>query len=256
MILALAATATSRVTLGTCVMQLPLRQAPVVAKQAATLQSLTRGRFVLGVGAGSHEGEFQQAAVDFHRRGQFLDAGIAELRRSWATGEDAAHATDGPASYRQLPEPPPVPVWVGGSSEAALRRAASLADGWMPLFLSSDAYQHALERLDKEVQRSGRPEEAVTPAMTLFVSVDDDPHVAMDRGTRWMSSMYAIPAKAFDRHLVAGNAAHVARVVTAFRQAGARHVCLYVTDDDPLPQFERIMTALSTVGTGGAPTEP
>ncbi len=251
MVLAMGATATSRATLGTCVMQLPLRQAPAVAKQAATLQSLTGGRFVLGVGVGSHEGEYQQASIDFHRRGQLLDAGIAELRRSWATGEDAAQRMDGSAGYCQLPEPPPVPVWVGGSSEAALRRAANWADGWMPLFLSSETYQQALERLDKEVQRAGRAEGSVTPAMTLFVSIDDEPDIAVDRGTRWMSSLYAIPAKAFERHLVAGNAMEVAKVVTAFRQAGAHHVSLYVTDDNPLPQFEHLMTALRTVGANG-----
>jgi alkanesulfonate monooxygenase SsuD/methylene tetrahydromethanopterin reductase-like flavin-dependent oxidoreductase (luciferase family) len=244
MVLAMAATATSHAALGTCVMQLPLRHAPVVAKQAATLQSLTGGRFVLGVGVGSHEGEYQQAAIDYRRRGQLLDAAITELRRSWATGGKPGDH-DHPPTYRQLPEPPPVPVWVGGSSEAALRRAAALADGWMPLFLTPDTYQQALERLEKEVQRAGRPEGAVTPAMTLFVSVDDDPALARTRGTRWMSSLYAIPAKAFDRHLVAGSPAEVAAVVTAFRRAGAQHVSLYVTDDDPLPQFELLASAVS-----------
>ena len=84
--LAIAATATDTATLGTCVIQLPLRQAPVVAKQAASLQTLTRGRFVLGVGVGSHAGEYEQAGLDYHARGRQLDAGIAELRRSWASG--------------------------------------------------------------------------------------------------------------------------------------------------------------------------
>ena len=86
MALAIAATATDTATLGTCVIQLPLRQAPVVAKQAASLQTLTRGRFVLGVGVGSHAGEYEQAGLDYHTRGRQLDAGIAELRRSWASG--------------------------------------------------------------------------------------------------------------------------------------------------------------------------
>lgn len=251
-VLAMAATATSRAALGTCVMQLPLRQAPAVAKQAATLQSLTRGRFVLGVGVGSHPGEYEQSAVDFRRRGRLLDAGIAELRRSWATARASDPEQPGSSTYRQLPEPPTVPVWVGGSSEAALRRAAGLADGWLPLFLSPDAYQQAVERLAKEVQKAGRPDGSVVPAMTLFISVDDDPTVARQRGTGWMSSLYAIPAKAFERHLVAGDAAKVAAVISAFRQAGARHVSLYVTDDNPLPQFERLMNALAAASTAAA----
>jgi alkanesulfonate monooxygenase SsuD/methylene tetrahydromethanopterin reductase-like flavin-dependent oxidoreductase (luciferase family) len=245
--LAVAATATDRATLGTCVMQLPLRQAPAVAKQAATIQSLTLGRFVLGVGVGSHEGEYQQSGVDFHRRGQLLDAGISELRRCWESGRGNSRCdTDavGPARYGQLPEPLPVPVWVGGSSETALRRAAGLADGWMPLFLSPAAYERAIERLIKEADRAGRPAGAVTPSMVLFVSVDDDPIRSRQRGTRWMSSMYGIPPKAFDRHLISGSPDEVAGVVAAFSEAGAHHVVVYVTEDNPLDQFERLMAAL------------
>jgi hypothetical protein len=78
----------------------------------------------------------------------------------------------------------------------------------------------------------------------LFVSIDDDPNRSRQRGTRWMSSLYGIPPKAFDRHLVAGTADEVAGVVAAFRDAGARHLVVYVTDDRPLHQFERLMTAL------------
>lgn len=249
--LSIAATATERAILGTCVVQLPLRQAAVVAKQAASLQTLTRGRIILGVGVGSHPGEYEQAGIDYHTRGRQLDAGIAELHRSWASGGGVTTGDiddDGPDRYRQLPEPSPVPVWVGGSSEAALRRAATLADGWMPLFLGTTEYGAALERLAKEVDRAGRIAGAVTPSMVLFVSVDDDPDLGLRRGTGWMSSLYGIPPKAFERHLISGTAAEVAGVVSTYRDAGAEHVVVYVTDDEPLDQFERLMTALAAAG--------
>ena len=250
-VLSIAATATDRALLGTCVVQLPLRQAPVVAKQAASLQILTRGRVVLGVGVGSHVGEYEQAGAAFHTRGSELDAGIKELRRSWHSGAGVTAGdleAGGPARYRQLPAPPPVPVWVGGSSEAALRRAATLADGWMPLFLSAAEYGAALERLAKEVDRAGRGTGEVTPSIVLFVSIDDDAGVGRRRGTGWMSSLYGIPARAFDGHLVAGTAAEVADVVTSYRDAGAEHVAVYITADEPLEQFERLTTALSAAG--------
>ena len=252
-VLAVAATATERAVLGSCGVQLPVRQASVVAKQAATLQTLTRGRVVLGVGVGSHPGEYEQAEVDFHARGRLLDDGILELRRAWASGAGVRSGETGEGAatserYRQLPEPPPVPVWVGGSSEAALRRAATLADGWMPLFLSHTEYEGAVERLAKEVDRAGRPAEAVTPSIVLFVSVDDDPGRGQARGTQWMSSLYGIPAKAFERHLVSGTAAEVAQAVAAFRRAGAGHVAVYVTADQPLEQFERLAAALGATG--------
>jgi len=249
--LTVAATATTRVTLGSCVIQLPLRQAPAVAKQAASLQALSGGRLILGVGVGSHPGEYELSGVDYHTRGRLLDAGIAELRRSWATGLGPPRGdtgAGGAARYRQLPAPPPVPIWAGGSSEAALRRAATLADGWMPLFLTPTEYRDAVERLTKEVDRAGRPPGSVLPSMVLFISVDDDPGAARLRGTDWMASLYGIPARAFDRHLVHGTAAEVAGVVASFRHAGAEHVAVYVTADRPMDQFGRLMEALPAAG--------
>ena len=254
LVLTVAATATEHVALGTCVVQLPLRRAVAVAKQAATLQTLSRGRLILGLGVGSHPGEYEQVGAAYQRRGHDLDTGIGELRRAWATGAGVTRGdtttTSVPTAlrYRQLPAPPPVPVWVGGSSEAALRRAARLADGWMPLFLGVADYGDAVERLGKEADAAGRPAGAVTPAMVLFVSLDDDCARGADRGTRWMGSLYGLPPKAFERHLVAGSPDEVATRVAEYRAAGAEHVAVYVTDDQPLDQFERLMTALPAAG--------
>jgi alkanesulfonate monooxygenase SsuD/methylene tetrahydromethanopterin reductase-like flavin-dependent oxidoreductase (luciferase family) len=251
--LTVAATATRRAMLGTCVVQLPLRQAPAVAKQAASLQTLTQGRMVLGVGVGSHAGEYEVSGIDYATRGRQLDEGIAQVRRAWASGagKGGADIAGGDIAganrdrYRQLPAPPPVPLWVGGSSEVALRRAASSADGWIPMLLTPEEYTAALARLAKEIDRAGRPDDAVTRSVVLFASIDDDTDQGLSRGTEWMSSLYGIPAKAFRRHLVVGSAESVARTVTDYQAAGAEHVALYITDDQPIPQVGRLMAALS-----------
>jgi len=251
-VLTVAATVTSRAALGSCVIQLPLRRAVAVAKQAATLQTLSRGRLILGVGVGSHPGEYEQVGAAYHRRGHDLDTAIGELHRAWGSGKGVDRgdttSTDATERYRQLPASEPVPVWVGGSSEAALRRAAHLADGWMPLFLSVDQYADAVERLGKEADAVGRPAGAVTPSMVLFVSLDDDRDRGTAKGTAWMGSLYGLPPKAFDRHLVAGTPAEVAARVAEYRAAGAEHVAVYVTDDQPIDQFERLMEALPAAG--------
>ncbi len=246
--LTVAATATRRVVLGTCVVQLPLRQPPAVAKQAASLQSLTQGRLVLGVGVGSHAGEYEVSGIDYATRGRQLDEGIIQVRRAWESGagETGGDVAGGNGDrYRQLPAPPAIPIWVGGSSEVALRRAASSADGWIPMLLAPEEYRAALDRLAKELERAGRPDDAVTRSVVLFASIDDDSAEGLRRGTAWMSSLYGIPAKAFRRHLVVGSADSVARTVTDYRSAGAEHVVLYITDDRPLPQVDRLMAALS-----------
>ncbi len=255
--LTVAAGATEHASLGTCILQLPLRRPAAVAKQVATLQVLSRGRFVLGVGVGSHPHEYDRAGIDYASRGHALDAGIAEVRRCWSSAGETSTTGDalasagghgGRPSYLQLPEPPAVPVWIGGSSDRARKRAARLGDGWMPLFVDPDRYRDDLDQLAKEVAEAGRDPGAVTSAMVLFVSVDDDPVVALRRGSRWMSSMYALPAKAFERHLVSGTPAEVADMIATYRAYGAEHVVLYVTDDRPLPQFSRVIAALSATG--------
>ena len=226
--LGVAATATRSAAIGTCVLQLPLRHAPTVAKEAAALAHLSGGRLVLGVGVGTHAGEYAAAGVEFNARGRRLDEGIDALRRAWSV-------TPGDR-YPQLPAVDPIPVWVGGSSEAALRRAARRGDGWIPLFVPPGEYAAALGRLDKEAERAGRDPGTVTRATVAFVSVGGPG--AAERGLSWMASLYGLPARSFERHLVAGTARTCARALARFAESGAHHVAVFVTSDDPLVQFE------------------
>ena len=239
--LTLAAAATSEVAIGTGVLQLPMRSPAVVAKTAASLQQVSGGRFVLGVGVGVHAGEYEAAGARFGGRGRALDAGIDRVRDLWArNGGD----------YPMLPQPSPVPVWVGGSSAAARRRPAVRGDGWMPMFLPPDELRSQYELLAKELATVGRPAGAVTRALLVFVSCDErGEDAARERGLRWLSSLYGLPPRAFERHLLAGSAVECARKVSAFREAGAEHVCMFVTDDHPLEQF----AAVGGLVTEGAP---
>lgn len=226
--LGVAAAATSHAAIGTCILQLPLRHATSVAKEAAALAHLSGGRLVLGVGVGTHPGEYAAAGVAFSARGRLLDDGIDTLHRAWAQSAGAR--------YAQLPAPGPIPVWVGGSSEAALRRAARRGDGWIPLFVPPDEYRAALGRLDKEAERAGRDPGAVARATVVFVSVGSAG--AGERGLAWMSSLYGLPARSFERHLVTGNVRTCASALARFAEAGAQHIAVFVTTDDPLVQFE------------------
>ncbi len=231
-----AATATERAAIGSCVLQLPLRQPAVVAKQAASLQGLSGGRFVLGVGIGTHRGEYEAAGVSFEGRGRRLDSGISALRDAWSSA-------DGNDRYRQLPAVDPVPIWVGGSSEAALRRAARVGDGWIPLFVPADEYAVRVERLQKEAERTGRDPAEICRAIVVFVAMGES-H-ARDRALEWMSSLYSLDAGAFRRHLIFGNATEAARSVSDFYEAGADHVAIFVASDEPIAQFEDLTAELA-----------
>lgn len=229
---------TTRALVGTCVLQLPLRTPAAVAKQATALQLLSGGRMVLGVGAGSHRHEYELAGRDFATRGHRLDEGIAALRRAWASA--ASPGRD--AVYRQEPAGPAVPVWVGGSSAAARRRAARLGDGWIPLFVTPGELAAGVARLGEEAASAGR--HAPSAAVVLPVAVGDDSGVHA-RGCAWLADLYGIPARSFARHLVSGPASACAERVGAYLDAGADHVAVLVAADRPLDHFAPLAEALS-----------
>ena len=234
--LAVAAATTTRPLLGTCVLQLPLRPSSVVAKQATALQHLSDGRFVLGMGVGIHEHEYVRAGVDYRRRGQLMDEGVAGLRRAWA-GPD-----EGGADYVQEPASAPVPLWFGGASPAARRRAAAVGDGWVPLFLAPDEYGTALAALRRETAEAGRDPEAVQAGVVVFACVGDDDQAPV-RGAQWLSELYRLPPKAFHRHLVAGSPESCATALGRYADAGARHILVMVAGSPAVEHFGQLREA-------------
>jgi alkanesulfonate monooxygenase SsuD/methylene tetrahydromethanopterin reductase-like flavin-dependent oxidoreductase (luciferase family) len=236
--LAVAAASTSGPTLGTCVLQLPLRRPAAVAKQATALQILSGGRFVLGLGIGIHQGEYDRAGVDFGHRGRLMDLGIAELRRAWDPDPTP------PSDYVQEPVSARVPIYVGGSSVAARRRAAAVGDGWIPLFLTPDEYRVALAELRRETAEAGRDPDAVEPAVVVFARVGDDVD-AHELGARWLSNLYRLPPKAFRRHLVSGPADACASALTRFADAGARRIVVMVAGSPALDHFAPLHRAFT-----------
>jgi probable F420-dependent oxidoreductase len=128
-----AAASTKRVRLGTSVLVLPLRHPLPLAKELATLQNLSGGRLILGAGVGWLEAEFAALGVPFSERGRRMDEGIAMMRAVWAQDPVTFDGKWIPAvieNMRAQPQPvAPIPIWIGGSSDAAIKRALRL-DGW------------------------------------------------------------------------------------------------------------------------------
>jgi probable F420-dependent oxidoreductase len=128
-----AAAVTRRVGLGTSVLVLPMRHPLPLAKELATLQNLSGGRFILGAGVGWMEAEFDALGVPFRERGRRMDEGILMMRAVWNDEPVSFAAKTIPAvidDMRMLPKPEkPIPIWIGGTSQPALARAARL-DGW------------------------------------------------------------------------------------------------------------------------------
>jgi alkanesulfonate monooxygenase SsuD/methylene tetrahydromethanopterin reductase-like flavin-dependent oxidoreductase (luciferase family) len=118
---------TTRVRLGTTVLVLPYRHPLLVARMAGNLNELSGGRLVLGVGAGGARQEFDALGVPFGQRGQLTDECLGVLREAWGTQGS-------------------IPIWVGGNSEAAIRRTVKSGDAWHPLRVTLPFLRDAMAR--------------------------------------------------------------------------------------------------------------
>ncbi len=155
--MAYAAAVTKEIKLASGIIILPQRHPFYIAKEAATLDQLSGGRHILGVGVGWLEEEFKALGVPFERRGKITDESIEAVRSLWSTGT-SKHSGD----YYSWPEvesnPKPVngrvPIVIGGHTKASARRAARLGDGFFPA--RGDKLEECLVELKAECERIGR----------------------------------------------------------------------------------------------------
>lgn len=144
-LLAYLAGRTSRIQLGTSVIILPYRNPLAQAKAAATVDQVSGGRFIFGVGVGWAEGEFQALGAPFAQRGPMSDEYIRIIKGAWAsdvpTFQGKYYSFSGLTFLPRPVQQPGPPIWVGGNSTPAMRRAASLGDAWHPIGLSLNDFE-------------------------------------------------------------------------------------------------------------------
>lgn len=161
---------TSRVRLGTTVLIVPYRHPLLIARMAANLNQLSGGRLILGVASGWARQEFEALGVPFEQRGRLTDEHLRAVRTAW-DDED----------YRSGR----IPIWVGGNSEAGLRRAVRLGEAWHPLRLTLARLSEAGDRMKTIADEQQRPVPALAPriALRLTDSPITDPERPAGEGT-------------------------------------------------------------------------
>ncbi len=170
------AAVTTRLRFVTNVFILPLRHPVEVAKATSTVATFCGGRVALGAGAGWMKDEFDVLGVDFHTRGRRFDECIEVLRKLWsgAMVEHQGRFFQFPRVQMRPAPPAPIPIYVGGMSDAALRRAARLGDGWLGAGQTPEQAVATLERLAtlrREAGRTATPFDAVVP-LTVPTTTD------------------------------------------------------------------------------------
>jgi alkanesulfonate monooxygenase SsuD/methylene tetrahydromethanopterin reductase-like flavin-dependent oxidoreductase (luciferase family) len=231
--LAQAAIVSRRLLLGTSVLLLPLRHPTPVAKQVTTLDHLTEGRFILGVGVG---GEFplEYAACDVphNQRGARLAEGVTVLRKFFS-GEPVTHHGRFYGPFQDVPmQPPPrqpggPPIWFAGRKDPALRRIGRLGDGYLSYVVSPEMYHTALETIGEAAEKAARGSVKFGTGHLLFTRLDHTYEQALDRAAETLSIRYAMDfRKAAQRYCALGTPEMVAARIRAFHAAGVRHIAL------------------------------
>jgi probable F420-dependent oxidoreductase len=158
-VLAHLAATTERLLLGTCVVVAPLHSPAVLAKRVATLDLLSGGRFLLGLGIGWQREEYAAVGVPFERRGERLEECVGAMRALWSN--DRATFEGRTVKFRDVhltlrPTAGQVPILLGGNSEPAIRRAGRLADGWFPYTIGPDELARSAGVLRRSAEAAGR----------------------------------------------------------------------------------------------------
>jgi probable F420-dependent oxidoreductase len=214
-ILAYIAAKTDKIELGTSVMILPYRNPIVLAKMVSTLDTLSRGRVILGVGSGWLEEEFQALGVSFKERGKMTDEYIEILKELW-TSDDPKYSGEYLefSDIKFLPKPerkPHPPIWVGGDSAGAMKRAARYGDGWHPVGLTPAVFREKAEYL-KTMLPAGKKDGFVM-SLRRNIEINEEREYSADETLR-------------------GGMEKITKGIREYMDAGVEHLILYILSGD------------------------
>jgi probable F420-dependent oxidoreductase len=176
-ILSYVAALTRRVALGTSVLVLPYHNPIRLAKIAATLDQLSGGRLILGVGVGSIPQESEAMGSPYTERGAITDEALAVMKELWTQDDpkfEGAYSRFAGMKFSLKPwQKPHIPLVIGGNSRAAIRRAVRLGNGWQPLGLSPEDLQRGMAYLREQARVAGR--DVAEVSVSLALSLGDGP---------------------------------------------------------------------------------
>ena len=238
-VLASYASITSRIRLGTAVYLLALRPPAVAAKITATLDVLSEGRFIFGVGVGGENPkEFEACGVPHRERGARVTEAIDVVRALWR---------DTPASFKGRftqfervsidPKPlqkPGPPIWIGGRSDAALARAGRQGDGWVSYVVTPERYAQSLEKIRAAAIAAGRKLDGFVAAHLTFITVGRDYEQARAAWVAHLSKRYAQDfGPLAEKYGIIGTPQQCAERLEAFRAAGCQYFLLSAIAERP-----------------------
>ena len=216
---------TGRIRLGTSVLVLPYHNPVELAKYAATLDQMSGGRLLLGVGVGAMAPEFEALGIPLRQRGVLTNESMDIMRELWGSADphyqsprwDFGDLKFAPKPAQQRGGRQAVPLWVGGSSPGALRRAAVRGDGWHPSGVSAEEFAIGRRRVRELAEGAGRDPDALMMSARVEVEAHGGPS----------------GARAAGRARIPGDdPGAMAAAIGAYRDAGVQHIVLALNTGD------------------------
>jgi alkanesulfonate monooxygenase SsuD/methylene tetrahydromethanopterin reductase-like flavin-dependent oxidoreductase (luciferase family) len=224
-----------RVEMGTAVLLPALRNPVLLAHQVATIDQISEGRLILGVGfagdVANIRAEFAAAGVPFEKRIGRMMEGLRLCRALW-TGQPVDWDGRWPVHQGVLAPTPyragGPPLWIGGNLPASLERAGKFFDGWFPIAPAAGAFEQGLTHVRSIAKAAGRDPSAITGAMYLIIAMDENAAAAEARLNSFLERYYSQPADTLRRRQAcyAGPASRVAEYLDGYAKAGAGHLVI------------------------------
>ena len=240
-VLAGVATATEHIDLGTAVLLASMRRATQLAQQAATVDALSGGRLILGVGAGPPgeevDADFDLVGADYRRRGTRMMEAVHRARELWRA--------DGTPTRRRLQ---PVcaseggpRLWLGGSGPRGLERAGRHFDGWFPTAPVAETFGEQLATVRRHAADAGRDPASITAAAYLTVNIGE-PETAAAEAAEHSRLYYGVEIEVLRRVMgtASGTHAEIAAWLQRYIDAGCEHICIRLASPDVDTQLDRL----------------
>ena len=212
---------TERILLGTSVLVLPYHNPVELAKYTATLDQMSEGRVVLGVGVGAMTEEFEALGIPMSQRGSLTNESINIMKELWTNSSSSYSSRRWSFSeIKFAPKPfqtPHIPLWIGGSSPGALKRVVNVGDGWHPSGVTPEEFSMGRLEIIELSKRTGRNAESLTMSARVEVEVGSGPS----------------SARAANRARLSGdNPEEMITGIEAYRSAGVEHIVLALNSGD------------------------
>lgn len=252
--LAVLASHTTTIELGTGILVLPIRDPALLAKTAATIQEVSEGRLRLGLAAGWYEREFDATGTSFKGRGKIFERNLEICMSLW-TQEEVTGTWDD-LSFRRvkmLPLPNPRPqVLLGGYVDRVLKRVATLSDGWLTYFYTAEAFAESWRKISQYSEEAGRDPGQLHSLNQLPICIDSTKEKAQAKAGPWLASYFDTPewSSATPDSAICGTPEDCAEQLQAHLDAGIKEICLipYKYDNDQMERFAAEVLPLLSLG--------